>query len=308
MDCRAPNPSLSRRDALLALAAVSCGAMAGCHTEAGRPEAVHRIPALPPPPAREIDLDDLALPDRRPGALCGTRFIDKTRSMSWNQREAAVLEQVLGGNVPRFLRKLTTVPISLQRGSQHHAGSVRVIPDYICIGSDEDFVRMPMNGRTAQRIASATGCVLPTTKLVDSIYDHAQYKLASTPRPHGPKMMSSGYFLEHHLEIEGHRKKLGGPLGALCAGHKKDVVISRRLEYQPRHLAIYGWHRDDNRAIQFLSTFHEDTYVDYTHGVRLVAEEMMLDGELRNVGDVLKDTELCALLSTEGPVQASYQT
>jgi hypothetical protein len=306
MDRRASSPSLmSRRQALAALGVLSAAA-AGCDLDV-RAESVFRLPVLPVA-AREIDLDDLPLPDRRLRALSGSRFIDETRSMSWAQREAAVLEQVLEGNVPAFLRRLAPVPVSYEHGGRRHTAELRVTPDYLCIGSDDDFIRMPMNGRTAQRLAVATGCGLPTTKIVDAIYDQAPLKVTSTALPHGADMMSSAYFMAHHRDIEARRRQLGGKLGALCAGHKKDVVISRRLEYQPGQLAIYGWHREDRTAIQYLSTFHEDTYVDYTHGVRLVADEMTVDGEPRKVADVLRDPELCALLSVEGPVRASYAT
>jgi hypothetical protein len=257
-------------------------------------------------PSVAVEIDDLALPRRPPRAPTGSEFIARTRRMSRPEREKAVIEEILGGNVPSFLRTLVEVPVTHRDGKVVHTGFVRVTPDYLSIGTDDDFIRMPMNGRSAQRIAQAASCVLPTPALVDAIYRTASLKLSSSPLPPGEEMMSSEYFERHNAEIEEHRRRAQGRLGALTAGHKKDVVITRRLEYEPHQLAIYGWHRDDGVPLQLLSTFHEDTYVDYTHGVRLVAGQMALDGEIAAVGEVLRDARRCALLSGEGPVSASY--
>ena len=310
-DSPAP-PRIRRRQVLTALTTVCVAGVAGaCLTRTQQlTAALGKIPLLPKPPvvAREIHLDDLPLPPRRAGAMSGSRFIEKTRSMTLNAREEAVIEEVLSGNVPAFLRTLLPVEICGGHAQFRHSGEVHVTPDYLSIGSDDDFIRMPMNGRTAQRVASALGCVLPTPKLVDAIYDQAAVRLTSSPMPHGAKMMSSEYFREHNREIESHRAHVRGRLGDLTAGHKKDVVLSRRLEYQPGHLAIYGWHRDNHIALQLLSTFHEDTYVDYTHGVRLVSAEMSVGGDTRQVMDVLRDAKAWSLLSLEGPIHATYAT
>ena len=48
-------------------------------------------------------------------------------------------------------------------------GTIEVMPDYLAVGSDDDFVRMPMRPQTAQQIADAFGCVLPTRKIVDAM-------------------------------------------------------------------------------------------------------------------------------------------
>lgn len=40
---------------------------------------------------------------------------------------------------------------------------------------------------------------------------------------------------------------------ALLAGHKKDLVLTRRLVGRPDRVAIYDWHRLDGRPIHPLS-------------------------------------------------------
>lgn len=57
------------------------------------------------------------------------------------------------------------------------------MPDYLAIGSNDDFVRIPMDPKTAQKIADQTGTSLPTTKMVDDIYKQADTRLTPQPLP-----------------------------------------------------------------------------------------------------------------------------
>ena len=80
------------------------------------------------------------------------------------------------------------------------------------------------------------------------------------------------------------------------------MVISNRLTQKPGRIAIYGWHKADGKPIQPLSTVHGAGYADYSHGIRLVSEKVLVDGKLCSVYDILKDPELAPLLSDEGPM------
>ena len=46
-------------------------------------------------------------------------------------------------------------------------------PDYLAVGSDDDFFRMPMTPVLGQQLADLTGCSLPTRKMVAAIYAQA---------------------------------------------------------------------------------------------------------------------------------------
>src|SRR5438105_606332 len=140
------------------------------------------------------------------------------------------------------------------------------MPDYLAIGSDEDFVRMPMRPSSATEIARAFDCSLPTRKMVNDIYGNAEVKLE--PRPLTEQRAAVRTFVQHNEIIE--EQRAGKPLGQLVAGDKKDVVISNKLKDNFNKVAIYGWHMLDGKAIQPLYTGHEAFYVDYSHGIRLV--------------------------------------
>ncbi|NUO49129.1 MAG: hypothetical protein HOV80_09760, partial [Polyangiaceae bacterium] len=181
--------------------------------------------------------------------------------------------------------------------------TVHVTCDYLAIGSDEDFIRMPMTSAAAQRIAELTGTMLPTKKLVDDIYKQAVAKLPPSYIDGGPTDDWITDFMVHHEKLETRRKALGFPLGVLTAGNKKDIILCNRLMKSPDHVAIYGWHKNDDEVIQPLSTLHSCRYADYSHGIRLVDQRVMVDGTEHKLEDMLRDPDLAGLVSDEGPLE-----
>lgn len=254
-------------------------------------------PSVPGPTA--LSKSRLNLPPRPEGSMTGKQFIDSTRGMDRKQREAAILQEIQKGNVPDFARQMREIQVN----SNGHTGTLRVMPDYLAIGSDEDFVRIPMDPKTAQKIADQTGTSLPTTKMVDDIYKQADTKLTPQPLPAGAQMMSNDYYQRHNDLVEQQIAGRGAEHGQLTAGHQKDVVISNRLNQHPDRVAIYGWHQPNGKPIQGLSTVHENTYADYSHGVRLVGGTMLVDGQERPVSEVLADPALAGLVSNEGAIR-----
>jgi len=244
------------------------------------------------------DSEERGIPCERAG-LTGSVFLEATNALSSAAREEAIFGAIAAGSVPSFGHVF--VDVRLEDGA--HDGAVRVAVDYAAVGADEDFVRVPMSPVTAQRLADHFGYVLPTRKLVDAIYRAAELKLVPAPLPPGSRMMSNDYYRRHHEVIE--KQRANRAVGKLIAGHKKDVVITKRLLQRPKQVAIYGWHRVDGRAIQPLSLVHEASYVDYSHGVRWVHGTMAVDGAERLVADVLRDPELAPLLSDEGPLSSA---
>lgn len=229
-----------------------------------------------------------------PIGMTGTSFLEATMSMHRAAREDAIYDALASGVVPAFAD--TFVEVRLVHGN--YTGVVQVAIDYAAIGTDDDFVRMPMSSVAAQRLADVFGYVLPTRKLVDAIYRAACVKLAPSPLTPGPQMMSNDYYRKHHQAIE--KQRAGRPAEGLVAGHKKDVVVTKRLAQRPDRVAIYGWHRLDGRPIQPLSLVHEASYADYSHGIRWVRGTMLVNGVERRVGEVLRDPEMAMLISDEG--------
>jgi hypothetical protein len=43
-------------------------------------------------------------------------------------------------------------------------------------------------------------------------------------------------------------------------------------------VASYGWHKLDGKPIQPVYAGHVNWYVDYSHGIRLIAKQVKMDG------------------------------
>jgi hypothetical protein len=218
-----------------------------------------------------------------------------------------VFEAVASGHVPAFERTLVQVEVHGAGASgAAHVVTLSVTPDYLAVGSDEDFARVPMLPATAQRIAALCHASLPTVKMVDAIYRQAEVKLAPHPMGLDPNAVNArGNIAVHQRLVEGARQKAGGRLGALTAGDKKDIVITNQLEGRPDRLAIYGWQKENGEPIQRLSLAHDRRYADYSHGVRLVAEACEVDGREATLEAVLRDAELAPVVSDEGPLRVT---
>ena len=253
-----------------------------------------------PPPANGI-VPTLRIPPRESHAPSGSAFLKSTMGMTLAEREAAILGQLKAGNVPNFLRKLKPVILSARHGGAVHQATLWVTPDYLAIGSDEDFIRIPLGGVTAQKIAVQYGASLPTSRIVDDIYLQADMQLKPIFFPWGQIMRSTGYFIKHQLAIEERLKGMDHrPL--LLAGHKKDVILSNQLNEIPRRVAIYGWHERHGQPVQPVSITHQIIYADYSHGVRLIADTILCDGKAMALTKALTDPELSEMVSDEGPI------
>jgi hypothetical protein len=230
--------------------------------------------------------------------LTGSQFVELISRMDPRQRERAILKEILNGNVPSFLRNLVPVKLSFEKLT----ATIFVMPEYLAIGSDSDFLRIPMNLQTAAEIAARTGFILPTRKIVDAIYAQSAFHYAPEPMTPGPQMRSTEYYRIHNQKIEEQARSLGIPEGALVSGHKKDVVVTNLLAKNPGRIAIYGWHRLTGAPIQPLSTVHGTCYADYSHGIRLVSQTAMVNGQPRSIYDLLKDPVFSKVISDEGSI------
>jgi hypothetical protein len=250
----------------------------------------------PPRAASACDPSPLAhFPQRPANAATGSEFAHRVQNLSGIARDELIRSELLAGNFPDFLRHL--VPVTLAQDV-----TVCVLPDYLAVGSDKDFVFVPMGLEAALEVAQRFGFELPTPKIVDAIYAEAPIKLHPQPLPAGDTMRSTAYFVEHNEMIEAQRAALAAPLGMLTSGHKKDLVLTNRLWQIPGRVAIYGWHVRPNAPIQPLSTVHGARYADYSHGVRLVSSTIYVDGQPRKIEDALGQPALARFFMDDGPL------
>jgi len=242
------------------------------------------------------------LPKRLADAPTGSQFQQQIAKLTRDQREAAILREVLSGNVPESLRRWIPIRVEATNAAgAKHIATYFVMADYLAVGTDDDFFRVPITPVTATVIAKQLDASLITAKVSDDVFAAAQVKLE--PKPLTKDRDITATFWQHHQIIE--EQLRDKRRGLLVAGIKKDVVLTNRLKEKPHKVAIYGWHHPDGRPIQSLYVGHADWYVDYSHGVRLMSQQIIVDGQSLKLTDVLQDPQLCPLVSGEGPIDAA---
>ena len=246
---------------------------------------------------RESIRKTLNAPPRAPGSVTGSEFQKQFLGVAHAERETAVVRELLAGNSPESSKQLVPVQVRcVDNAEVSHSAIVFVMPDYLAIGDEVDSFRIPLSPNSAVKVADAFGASLITAKISDDIFAAATARLEPHPMTNDHDSMAT--FFEHHRIVESqlaaHSNK------RLVAGIKKDVVFSNALLVKPHKVAIYGWHKPDGRPIQGFYAGHVDWYVDYSHGIRLMSKEVIVDGRPMGLAEVLKDPDLCALLSNEG--------
>ena len=236
----------------------------------------------------------------RGGRRSATELRDAFSNSGGSQRSCQVLQQLSAGHVPDHLRNL--VPI--QMGDV----TICVMPDYMSMGTDADGVRVPLGRNEAVELAREMGFMLPTTRMVDQICRQARGSnqaigLNPSPMPPGSSMTTTDYFYQHDRTLDQQIANARGRAGQLVGCHKKDLVMNRIS--QASRVPIYGWNRTSGAPIQPLSTVHENSYADYSHGVRLVSQTAFINGQAYSLADLLSDPQYAEQLRGATGLSAS---
>ncbi len=255
----------------------------------------------------------LSVPPKPSDAMSGSEFINLIWTIPREQREEQIYSQVMIGNIPEFMRQLSTVETNANIGGNNHSVKYFVIPEYLAVGSDSDYFLCPMTPLLAQRICNKLNCTLPTKKMVDQIYKAALCKVRPQPIPPSNTMITVPVFAQHNDSVKSIRLSVLSqyPLGTLVGGTKKDVIISNSI-YQnlktnvSKPVVIYGWHQLNGAPIQPVYNGHGETYADYSHGIRLVLDSVIVDGNSTTFAQLLADPILCNLISDEGTISKPY--
>lgn len=253
------------------------------------------------------------IPNRKTDALSGSQFMQSLGGKDFGGRDDLITSEILQGNIPNFLRKF--VPVNVSEGTNNL--TYFVMPDYISLGNDQDYIRVPLGGAAAQRIADAFGCMLPTAKMSNQIWKAAANKVPPKPmssitsningKQYNPsefvkhKLTDTDSFIEHNRLIQ--EQLSSAKPGQLVAGHKKDIVLSNNLSDNPNRVAIHGMHDANGKAIQGASWKHDIAYRDYSHGIRLIDKNAILNGKPTLLSSILQDPKTAQLISDEGPLK-----
>ncbi|WP_421775036.1 hypothetical protein [Gracilimonas sp.] len=230
-----------------------------------------------------------------------TSFLNRTQSLGYEDRQEVAVKELLRGNIPAFLKKLVSVQF---RNAQSDTATVWVTADYLSIGTEGDFIRMPLSMPSAREIAMAADMYLPTAVMVDSIYAQAHAQLSPIPMTPGEQMRSNNYYRRHNEMIE--EQLEGIEKGLLIAGHKKDLVVTNRLAERTGRVAIYGWHYAVDDPIQPVSTVHSEDYEDYSHGVRLLYPVAEVNGKIIELKKLINHPEWDGVFTKEKHIDIEF--
>jgi hypothetical protein len=245
-------------------------------------------------------------PDEQKSA---SQLIDEFKHFSNVKREEFVISKIIEGHVPSKMRNYVEIQTTFFDSTKLERRLLfYVTSDYLSIGTDEDNLRFPLSPVGAQIIADEIDCIFPTTKIVNLIWENGN---KIPPQPWGPPfdstMSSTDRIVKHDENVNKKILELGYDQLSLLVGHKKDVVITRKLEKNPKQVAIYGWHQTSSIPIQPLYLGHSNDYLDYSHGNRYCSRICFLDGYQDDLARILCDENLCLGVSSEGTLKSFRQ-
>lgn len=300
------------------------------NTPASSPTSSPKAPSPKLAPVKfERPISPTRIPPRPSNAPGGSTFMDAVNFGNMNNKEnqrrmeIAILAEIERGNIPSFSRPENMKTVTMQ-GADGTRVSYRTSPDYLAVGSDSDYVRVPMTPLLAQELSRRFGWGLPTRTMTRQTYSQADIQLPGIGLLTGKEgseqlteqrnqMQGNAFILRHssaidnQLGAQGKQKLRNGEV--LVAGSKKDVIISRYAIEHPGKLDFDGLYIDGKPIQQ--NPAHEDTYRDYSHGFRPVDRTISIaypDGNVVQMDyyKALQDPKIAKILNgAEGVIDAT---
>lgn len=242
----------------------------------------------------------LDIPQRPSDAPGGAEVARAIRTLDLEAREVRIYAEVARGNVPAWLRQLEPVEMVSEVDGHTRTVTFWVMPDYLAVGSDTDFFRVPLTPGMALRIADLVGGSLPTSRMVDAVWAAARTRLIPIRMGPDEDIWTVRYFERHNRLVQAQARQHGARLGDFLAGHRLDVVLATPPLVQPGEVALYGWHHRNGEPIQPLLPIPLDGRPHFSMGVRLVQRDILVDGADENLLDSLRDPDLAPLIGRPG--------
>jgi hypothetical protein len=273
----------------------------------------------------------LDLPPAPAAAPGGREIVRAIETLDVAAREERIHDEVARGNVPAWLRDLQPVDVTGEVDGRERHVTFWAAPDYLAVGSDDDFFFIPLSPAMAVRIADRLGASLPTAGMVDAVWAAARRRLVPIRIQPDEDIGSVRYFERHNNLVLAQRRRIRP--GTFVAGHKLDVVrvvesgagpgaasgagpgaasgaepgAASGAEPGDQAVALYGWHQSNGTPIQPFFPVPLDTRPHFSMGVRLVHRRVLVDGVERDLEDVLADPGLARLLGGTAPGVSAFR-
>jgi hypothetical protein len=229
-------------------------------------------------------------------ALAWLLQYDEVDPSQEGRRHRLVLEQVARGNMPDTWDDWVTITVIGRKGT---VVEFEVSPHGLRIGTNEDWVEVPMDGPHFAAAAEILGLSLAPAWMIEKTHLEARSRGAlvhyfaaaeiaqsmgyddwQPNAPDGEKMKSSGFFERRSALIRNWLEEHQIADDALVSGYFKSVVPPIDGLTHRGGLEMLGGYSDDGERIQPLSGgFHARTFFDYSHNVRFTKNFVRVDGE-----------------------------
>jgi hypothetical protein len=211
-----------------------------------------------------------------------------------HDRDEAILDAVRRGAYDHYW-----YPVAVE--ARGHHGVVYVSGDALKI----DGIRINASATLEQRIADLIGGMLVTSRVSDAAWEAATVRCEPCLQTADAKMADTTRMIQHSLDVDA---QVNGIIGGLVRTCGKDWIIHSRLGERPNVACNYGWQNHAGGTLtwkgikvwQPIGTRHDRTHVDYSQTVCLMRQTMEVDGHEVPTADVLRDANLCFLISDEG--------
>lgn len=235
----------------------------------------------------------IGLPSRGPSAKTGSELGQLLLPLFGQGRDDYFCREIVSGNIPDCCRNL--VPITVEAGG--NTLQYFVSGDVLSVGSNEDYLRISLNGKSAKKLFDTFDLLLPTKKMCDDIWRLADLKLEPRPMGASPNMMMTSVLVGHNTAIN---QQLAGREFKLLTGHKKDTVLAKHLLEDRSRCAIYGWFHLNGQPIQDLQTIRHDVfYQDYSQSIRIVSRSATLNDQPIDLFDLINNPQYTYLVNEE---------
>jgi len=243
-----------------------------------------------------------------PSTKVGSEIVKEFHDDLCPAREEQIYTAAAAGQVPKFLRNWMEVSFEWDG----LLITFYCLPDFFCVGTDDDYVYTPMNPVTAERIGKLIDGRLPTPRMVELMYEHGK-KMVLDPMTPGQGFPWDGSMkgtyrwpiYTNRVRVQKDFRKI--ELDDLVEGHFKNVVVSQEMEkHKGRWLGFFGGYSYVNKPIQNLNySAHGVLYADYSHGVHYVHNEMVIGDNIFEVAEVLAHPTYAEAISNEGALNFS---
>ncbi|MBN1609991.1 MAG: hypothetical protein JW940_25415, partial [Polyangiaceae bacterium] len=186
-----------------------------------------------------------------------------------------------------------------------------VSPHGLRIGTNSDWVEVPLDGPHAAAAAEILGQALCTDWMAEQVYAQAKKnggavhyfaaaEIANSLKlsgwnndvPDGAKMKCPEFFQQRSILLQNWLNEHAIAPGTLVAGYFKTVVPPVDGLTRRNGLEMVGGYTDQGERIQSLSGgFHGRIFFDYSHNIRLAKHVIRVQGHTMTLGEFFSSTK-----------------